>query len=48
MQAKSVAGREFKFFEIYLAVAFLYLLMTMTISQLVAYMERRLRVSDNH
>ncbi|AVX31703.1 amino acid ABC transporter membrane protein, PAAT family [Carboxydocella thermautotrophica] len=48
MQAKNVAGREYKFFEIYIAVAVIYLIMTMTISRWVAYMERRLRVSDRH
>lgn len=48
MVAKGVAGREFRFFEIYLAAAVLYLVMTLTISRWVSYTERRLRVGDQH
>lgn len=35
-------------FEIYLTAAFLYLIMTMTISRWVAYMERRLKTGDQN
>lgn len=44
---KIIVGRAFKPFEIYISVAIIYLVMTLTISQLVNYTERRLAKSDN-
>jgi glutamine transport system permease protein len=44
---KIIAGRSFKPFEIYIAVAMIYLVMTLTIAQVVNYMERRLARSDS-
>ena len=41
-----IQTRTFRPFEIYLAVAFIYLIMTLTISRFVAYMERRLKTND--
>lgn len=41
-----LAGRTYRPFETYAGVAILYLIMTMTISQFVSYMERRLGKSD--
>lgn len=46
MAGRVIAGRTFRPFEVYTAVAILYLMMTMTISQFVSYMERRLGKSD--
>ncbi len=46
MAGRVIAGRTFRPLEVYMAVAILYLLMTMTISQFVSYMERRLGKSD--
>lgn len=45
-QAKWIVGRRPKTMETYLSAAFIYLIMTMTISQLVAYTERRLKTND--
>lgn len=39
--------RTYRPFEIYMAVAFLYLIMTFTISRFVQFTERRLKVGDN-
>lgn len=45
-QSKLIVGRQPKPTEVYFTVAFIYLAMTMTISQLVAYAERRLKTDD--
>lgn len=45
-QGKWIVGRRPKPMEVYLTVAFIYLIMTMTISQIVAYTERRLKTDD--
>jgi polar amino acid transport system permease protein len=41
-----IAGRTFRSFEIWTAVAFLYLFMTLPIARLVNYAERRLKQND--
>ena len=41
-----IVGRSFRPFEIYIAVAAIYLVMTLTISQFVNYLERRLAKGD--
>lgn len=43
-----LVGRTFRPFEIWFAIAILYLIMTVTISQFVNYMERRLKVGENN
>jgi polar amino acid transport system permease protein len=46
MTGRIIQGRTFRPLEGFVAVAFFYLIMTMTISQLVSYMERRFGKSD--
>jgi len=41
-----IIGRTYKPFEIWIMVALIYLVMTLTMSRLVAYMERRTKTSD--
>ncbi len=43
---KIIVGRTFKPFEIYIEVAVMYLILTLTISRLVNYLERRLAKGD--
>jgi len=43
---KIIVGRSYKPFEIYILVAVIYLVMTLTISQFINYMERRLAKGD--
>ena len=43
-----IIAKTYSSFEIWLAVAILYLIMTLTISRLVAYLERRYNVDDRH
>lgn len=45
--SKLIVGRQPRVLETYLTAAVLYLIMTMTISRLVAYMERRLGTGDH-
>lgn len=47
-QGQLIIASTFKPFEIWFAVAILYLIMTLTISQLVNYTERRLGVNGTH
>ncbi len=47
MSGRIIAGRSFRPFETFVGVAILYLIMTMSISQLVSYMERRLGKNDH-
>lgn len=46
MSGRIMAGRTYLTIETYLTVAIMYLVMTMTISQFVAYLERRYGKSD--
>ncbi|MBQ2246604.1 MAG: amino acid ABC transporter permease [Selenomonadales bacterium] len=43
-----IIAKTYSSFEIWMAVAILYLIMTLTISRLVAYLERRYNVDDRH
>ncbi len=43
-----IIARTYGSLEIWTAVAFIYLIMTIAISRLVAYLERRFQVSDRH
>lgn len=43
-----VIARTYGSLEIWLSVAFIYLLMTLTISRFVAYLERRYKIDDKH
>lgn len=43
-----IIARTYASFEIWTMVAFIYLLMTFTISRLVAYLERRYKIDDKH
>lgn len=45
-QGQLYIANTFASFPIYLAIAFVYLVMTLSISRLVSYLERRLSVSD--
>ncbi|SDF27986.1 amino acid ABC transporter permease [Sporomusa acidovorans] len=43
-----IIARTYGSFEIWMSVAFIYLLMTLTISRLVDYLERRYKIDDKH
>jgi len=43
-----IIARTYGSFEIWLTVAFIYLIMTLTISRFVAYLERRYKIDDRH
>ena len=43
-----IIAKTYSSFEIWMAVAILYLIITLTISRLVAYLERRYNVDDRH
>lgn len=43
-----IIARTYGSFEIWLSVAFIYLIMTFTISRLVDYLERRYKIDDKH
>lgn len=43
-----IIARTYGSFEIWLTVAFIYLIMTLTISRLVDYLERRYKIDDKH
>ncbi|WP_312420766.1 amino acid ABC transporter permease [Anaerospora hongkongensis] len=43
-----IIARTYGSFEIWLTVAFIYLVMTLTISRLVDYLERRYKIDDKH
>ncbi|MBS4021354.1 MAG: amino acid ABC transporter permease [Dethiobacter sp.] len=47
MAGRIIAGRTFRPLETFTAIAVLYLIMTMTISQFVSYLERRFAKSDH-
>ncbi|MDA8234257.1 MAG: amino acid ABC transporter permease [Clostridia bacterium] len=48
MKANVMQGTTYRPFEAYLTAAAIYLILTLTISQLVAYAERRLKTGDSH
>jgi polar amino acid transport system permease protein len=43
-----IIARTYASFEIWISVAFIYLMMTLSISRLVAYLERRYKIDDKH
>ncbi|MBR3623504.1 MAG: nickel transporter, partial [Selenomonadaceae bacterium] len=43
-----IIARTYGAIEIWLSVAVIYLIMTLSISRFVAYLEKRLRISDKH
>jgi glutamine transport system permease protein len=43
-----IIARTYGSFEIWLTVAFIYLVMTLTISRFIAYLERRYKIDDPH
>lgn len=43
-----IIARTYGSFEIWLTVAFIYLIMTFTISRLIDYLERRYKIDDKH
>lgn len=43
-----IIARTYGSLEIWLSVAFIYLMMTLTISRFVAYLERRYKIDDKH
>ena len=47
MSGKIIVGRSYRPFETWIVVALLYLALTMTISQFVGYLERRLSKNDH-
>jgi polar amino acid transport system permease protein len=44
MQANAIVAETFLVFEIYFSIAVIYLILTISLSQLVIYMERRIKV----
>ncbi len=47
-RGQMIIARTYGSFEIWVTVAFIYLLMTLTISRLVDYLERRYKIDDKH
>lgn len=47
-QGQLIIARTYASFEIWLTVAVIYLVMTLTISRLVDYLERRYKINDKH
>lgn len=48
LTGRTIVGSTSRTFEPYITIAIIYLIMTLSISRLVAYMERRLKTSDTH
>ena len=48
LTGRSIVGATYRSFEVYITVAFFYLVMTFSISRLVSYLERRLKTGDSH
>ena len=44
MQANAIVAETFLVFEIYFSIAVIYLILTISLSQLVIYMERRIKI----
>ena len=47
MQANAIVAETFLVFEVYFTIAAVYLLITVSLSQLVSLMERRFKVSSH-
>ncbi len=48
LTGRTIVGSTYRPFEVYITVAVLYLVMTLSISRLIAFLERRLRTGDLH
>lgn len=48
LTGRTVVGATYRPFEVYITIAVVYLVLTLSISQLVAYLERRLKTDDSH
>ncbi len=46
-QARIIAGANYRFFEVYLALAFIYWMVTILIEQLIGLIERKISLPDN-
>lgn len=47
-QTKSIAGNNFKYYESFLVASVLYLVMTLTVTRILRYMEKRLDGNENY
>lgn len=47
-QAKSAAGTYFRYFEVYFIVAVIYLVLTLTVSRILRYVEKKMDGPDNY
>ena len=47
-QAKSAAGTYYRYFEVYFIVAVIYLILTLTVSRILRYIEKRMDGPDNY
>ena len=47
-QAKSAAGAYYRYFEVYFIIAVIYLILTLTVSRLLRWVERRMDGPDNY
>lgn len=46
-QASSIAGNNFRYFEVYFVVCILYLIMTLTVTRILRYIEKKMDGPDN-
>ena len=47
-QAKSAAGAYYRYFEVYFIIAVIYLILTLTVSRVLRWVERRMDGPDNY
>ena len=47
-QAKSAAGAYYRYFEVYFIIAVIYLILTLTVSRILRFIERRMDGPDNY
>ena len=47
-QAKSAAGTYFRYFEVYFIVAVIYLVLTLTVSRILRFVEKKMDGPDNY
>ena len=45
MQANAIVAETFLVFEVYFAIAAIYLIMTISLSQVVSFMEKRIQIT---
>ena len=48
LQAKSAAGAYYRYFEVYFIIACIYLVLTLSVSRILAWVERRMDGPDNY